>query len=359
MIVSPTAVEKAGSSTAFSQAPVGAGPYAIDGTWYPREKMSVRKWAGYWNKPVQTLGGVDFTNVLEGATTNAMRAGAVDIDVLAPTDATALKDDPTVKITTDPGAFIMGLNINLTMAPFNNLKVRQALAHAIDRVAVNQALTEGLGEPAFQFATSNSPAYVKSLDKLYTYNPTKAKQLLKEAGYASGLSFPSIIGATAAAFVQFGELVQSQLSQVGINMELQQISQASVIPMLWGTGNGDHGTAVSAPIGGGVAVTGLSQSFALQTLSTGYENTGGYEVPGIAPILTSAAQSTTFAEAAKLYQKANTIVTEGIYVMIPVFTAPSIIGYQNYVGGNPVPETANGLPQFLNGLYVTEGKKPL
>jgi ABC-type transport system substrate-binding protein len=358
MIVSPTAVQKAGSSASFSLAPVGAGPYAIDGAWFPRESMSVRAWPGYWDKPARLLGGVDFTNVLEGATVNAMRAGSVDVNVLAATDATALKGDPTVRVRTGPGNFIMGLNINLTKPPFDNLKVRQAVSHAINRPAVNQALTSGLGSPAFQFATPNSPAYDPSLNSLYDFNPGKAKQLLREAGFSKGLSFPSIIAATAAVYVQFGELIQSQLSEVGITMDLQQINQADVIPMLWGS-NGNHGTAISAPIGGGISLTGVAQGFAVQTLSSGYENTGGYEVPGIAPILTAAASATTYAQSAALYKKANRIVTENVCVMIPVFTPPSIIGIQDYVGGNPPAITANGLPDFLRTLYISQGKKPI
>jgi peptide/nickel transport system substrate-binding protein len=358
MMVSPTAVAKAGSSASYSQKPVGAGPYAIDGAWFPREKMSVRAWPGYWDKSAQLLGGVDFTNVLEGATVNAMRAGSVDVNVLAAADATALKGDPSVKVRSGPGDFIMGLNINLTKPPFNNLKVRQAVSHAINRVAVNQALTSGLGSPAFQFATANSPAYDPSLNSLYEYNPKKAKQLLKEAGYGKGLSFPSIIAATAAVYVQFGELIQSQLNEVGIKMNLQQINQADVIPMLWGA-NGNHGTAISAPIGGGISLTGVAQGFAVQTLSSGYENTGGYEVPGIAPLLTAAASATTYAQSAALYKKANRLVTQNVCVMIPVYTPPSIIGIQDYVGGNPPAITANGLPDFLRTLYISQGKKPV
>jgi peptide/nickel transport system substrate-binding protein len=318
----------------------------------------VRAWPGYWNKSAQLLGGVDFTNVLEGATVNAMRAGSVDVNVLAASDATALKGDSSVRIRSGPGDFIMGLNINVTKPPFNNLKVRQAVSLAINRIAVNQALTQGLGSPAFQFATPNSPAYEASLNSLNAYNPSKAKKLLKEAGFSKGLSFPSIIAATAAVYVQFGELIQSQLSEVGIKMDLQQINQADVIPMLWGS-NGNHGTAISAPIGGGVSLTGLSQAFADQTLSSGYENTGGFEVPGIAPLLTAAASAKTAAASAALYQKANKIVTENVYVMIPVYTPPSIIGVQDYVGGNPPAITANGLPDFLRTLYISEGKKPV
>jgi peptide/nickel transport system substrate-binding protein len=358
MIVSPTAVQKAGSSANFSLKPVGAGAYAIKGQWFPRESMSVRAWSGYWDKSAQMLGGVDFTNVLQGATVNAMRADSVDLNVLAPADAAALKGTSSIKVASGPGAFTMGLNINLTKAPFNNLKVRQAVSLAIDRVAVNKAMTNGLGSPAFQFATSNSPAYDPSLNQLNAFNPKKAKQLLKEAGFGSGISFPSIIGATAAVYVQFGELIQSQLAEVGIKMDLQQINQADVIPMLWGS-DGKPGTAISAPIGGGIATTGLAQNFAQQTLSSGTENTGSYEVPGMAPVLTAAAAATTYAESAALYRKANGIVTRDVCVMIPVYTPPSIVGYQDYVGGKPDPITAVGLPDFLRPLYVSAGKKPV
>ena len=129
MIVSPTAVEKAGSSVAFSEAPVGAGPYAIDGAWYPTEKMSVRAWPGYWDKSAQALGGIDFVNVLETARVDALRAGAMDVCCgLTGSDAQALKGSPSIKIATGAGNFIYGLNLNVTIPPLDDVKVRQSIA---------------------------------------------------------------------------------------------------------------------------------------------------------------------------------------------------------------------------------------
>ena len=362
MIVSPTAVAKAGSSAAFSQAPVGAGPYAIDGAWFPTEKMSVRAWSGYWDRSAQTLGGVDFVNVTESARVNALRSGSMDICCgLQGTDAQALKGDSSVHVVTGPGNFIYGLNINITNAPLNDLRVRQAIAYAINRPAVNDALAANLGTPAFQFATVNSPAYDASLNKLYPYDPAKAKRLLKEAGHSQGVSFTSVIGATAAAYVQFGELIQSQLKEVGIDMSLQEVELAQAPVGIWGGPGQGHGTYDSAPIGGGLTNPATTDTvLRAYALSSGYENAGGVNVPGVAALLTQADAAKTSAEAAVTYKQINRIITEGVYVAVPVYAGPAITGYQDYVGGKPTPEFDTPLtPDFLRGLYITKGKNPV
>jgi ABC-type transport system substrate-binding protein len=356
MIVSPTAVQKAGSSDKFSQAPVGAGMYAISGSWFPREKMSVRAWPGYWDKSAQLLGGVDFTNLLEAARVNALRAGASDLcDGLIGTDVAALKADPSLRVKIGPGAYNYGLTINITQKPLDNILVRQAISYAIDRVGVNQALAKGLGVPAYQFAVPASPAYDASLDTTYVYNPTKAKQLLAQAGYPNGVSFKSIVGATAAVFVQFGELVQSQLKQVGITMDLQLVNQALTTPMLFR--DGGHGTAQSAAYAGGIPVANVDLALRNALLPEGATNAGGVEVPGVRALLDQAAAAPDTATATKLYQQINKIVTEGVYAMIPVYTGPAISGYHNYVGG-PVVASADGnmTPDLLRGVYISTGK---
>jgi peptide/nickel transport system substrate-binding protein len=275
-------------------------------------------------------------------------------------DATALKGSPSIKIATGPGNFMFGLNINITIPPFDNLKVRQAISHAINRPAVNQALASGLGVPAYQYATVNSPAYDPSLNSLYRYDPAKAKKLLKQAGHAGGISFASVIGNVNASFVQFGELIQSQLKKVGINMELQQVQPAQAIGQLWGSPGAGHGTAASAPIGLGLTTPANTDTVLRSSaLSSGYQNPGGVEVPGVAALLIQADAAKTSAAAAAIYRKINRIITQGVYIMVPVYTGPAVTGYQNYVGGHPKPEFDIPLtPDFLRGLYVTQGKKP-
>jgi peptide/nickel transport system substrate-binding protein len=356
MIVSPTAVGKVnGNSVSFSNAPIGAGMYKVSGAWYPREKMSVRAWDGYWDKASQTLGGIDFTNVLEAARVNALRAGSQDLcSGLIASDYNALKG---TNITTKIGAatMIYGLNMNITIKPMDNMLVRQAIACAIDRVAVNNALAQGLGQPVYQIASPVSPAYDPSLDSINKFDLTRSKQLLTQAGFPNGLTFQSIIGSTAAIFVQFGELLQSQLKQAGINMDLQLVNQALTVPMLYRTGG--HGNVASAPIGGGIGVVGLDNILRNALTPAGTTNAGGVDVPGVKALLDQAASATNQADATTAYKAVNKICTQGAYWFIPVYAAPVITGYGNYLGG---PVTAEGdsplTTQFLRSFYITKGK---
>ena len=220
MIVSPTAVQAAGDSEAFSQAPVGAGMYKVEGEWYPRESMSTRAWDGYWDKDAAKLGGIDFSEIAMSAQLNALRAGDVDMGSYQGADAQAIQGIDNLRLKVGYAPLIKGLVINTNIAPFDNPKVRQAIAYAIDRDAAVQAVTFGYGRPAYQMFNQESPGYNPELEGYYAYDPEKAKALLEEAGFPDGISFESIIGSTAAPYVQFGQFLQANLKQAGINMDL-------------------------------------------------------------------------------------------------------------------------------------------
>jgi hypothetical protein len=106
-------------------------------------------------------------------------------------------------------------------------------------------------------------------------------------------------------------------------------------------------------------VTGLDLALRGQVLSTGYMNPGGVEVPGAANLINEAASAKTVAASVEAYKKVNTIITQGVYSIIPLYIGPNITGYQNYVGG-PVTASSDNptTPDFLRGIYVTQGKKP-
>ena len=83
----------------------------------------------------------------------------------------------------------MEIELRQNTGPFANEKVRAALEYAVDRAAVNKVVFDGLGEPAYQPVPSWSPGYSKSLGHLDAYNPSKAKAMLKAAGYPKGVKF--------------------------------------------------------------------------------------------------------------------------------------------------------------------------
>jgi peptide/nickel transport system substrate-binding protein len=352
MIVSPTAVQAAGGSLAFSAAPVGTGMYKVDGEWFPRESMSVRAWDGYWDKDAALLGGIDFTEVAMAAQLNALRAGEVDMGSYQGADAESIKGQDNLRLTVGYAPLIKGLVINITIAPFDNPKVRQAIAYAIDRDAAVQALTFGYGRPAYQMFNQESVAYDPDLEGAYAYDVDKAKSLLAEAGFPDGLKFDSIIGSTSAPYVAFGQFLQANLKKAGIDMNLQLVDTSTVIANLYGAGN-----VASAPIAtsGGVADTIIR----LSLLNDGALNAGKIEVPGVRDLLDKAATAKTAEEANDYYRQISKIQVEGVYAIIPVFNEPALLGYEEYVGGVTRGFADTDIsPEMFRGIYITTDKKP-
>jgi ABC-type transport system substrate-binding protein len=355
MMASPDAVREAGDSAAFSEEPVGAGMYEIDGEWFPRESMSVRAWDDYWDPDAQTLGGIDFTEVEPDAKVNALLSGSVDVASVGGSDVSALEDEDDVAITVGPASIGRGLTVNPTMEPFDDLRVRQAIAHAINRDAMVEALTNGYGEPRCQLFATSSPAYDEELDGLYPYDPARATELLEEAGYADGLEFRAIIGSGATAYIQFGELLQAQLAEVGIDMELELVDRSQTLAMLY-----EEDAAAAAPIGGGANAALTDLFIRNYLLEDGSFNAGDVELPEVRELVEEAGTQPDIESARPLYQELNRAVAEDLSQIIPVYADAAITGHQAYVGGlRPGHLDIDPSPDLLRGIFITEGEEPV
>lgn len=349
MMASPDAVREAGDSTAFGEAPVGAGMYAIEGEWFPRESLSVRAWDGYWDPDAQMLGGVDFTEVEPDAKVNALLSGSVDVASVGGADVPALEDDADVALTIGSATIGRGLTVNPTMEPFDDIRVRQAVAHAIDREAMVKGLTNGYGEPRCQLFAANSPAYDEELDGLYPYDPARARELLEEAGHGDGLEFRAIIGSGATAYVQFGELLQAQLAEVGIEMELELVDRSQTLPMLY-----EEDAAPAAPIGGGADAALTDVFIRNYLLEDGSFNAGDVELPEVRDLLDEAGAQPDVEAARPLYQEVNRLVAEDLFQIIPVYADAAIMGHQANVGGlHPGHLDIDPSPELLRGVFIS------
>ncbi len=350
MMASPDAVRDAGDSTAFSEAPVGAGMYAIEGEWFPRESLSVRAWDGYWDRDAQTLGGVDFTEVEPDAKVNALLSGSVDVATVGGADVSALEDDADVALTIGSATIGRGLTVNPTMEPFDDIRVRQAVAHAINRDAMVEGLTNGYGEARCQLFSANSPAYDEELDGLYPYDPARARELLEEAGHADGLEFRAIIGSGATAYVQFGELLQAQLAEVGITMDLELVDRSRTLPMLY-----EEDAAPAAPIGGGADAALTDVFIRNYLLEDGSFNAGDVELPEVRDLLDEAGAQPDVDAARPLYQEVNRAVAEDLFQIIPVYADAVVTGHQANVGGlHPGHLDVDPSPELLRGVFIVE-----
>jgi ABC-type transport system substrate-binding protein len=222
-VVSPTAVQKEGAD--FAQHPVGAGPYKLT-EFTPEKVVSLRKWDGYWegtNKSVWRLAGIDFDQLTQGPQfVNGLRSGAVDlIRVTEQQTADALKSDSSVKLVSQASDSSMyHFDLCVTDPVFKNLKVRQAIAYAINRDELNQAANGGNGVTSDQVFPKGSAFYFPEFSK-YPYNPKKARQLIKQAKVPSDYSF-DVATFPSPAFEPTMDVLQQQFARVGLKMNIKE-----------------------------------------------------------------------------------------------------------------------------------------
>ena len=122
----------------------------------------------------------------------AYQNGELDADDIDTAQYGQVKDDPTLKQQLiqmiNPSTF--WISLDTADPPFNNLKVRQAFAYAMNRDQYIQQVNDGTGEPAGSLLYNGIPGYQTQYQQ--TYDPNKAKQLLSDAGYPDGKGFPTV-----------------------------------------------------------------------------------------------------------------------------------------------------------------------
>jgi peptide/nickel transport system substrate-binding protein len=160
----------------------------------------------------------------QSAQVAALRAGKVDLIFPSAESVMALKGSKVVikKIQT---AIIVQLEMNSEFNPaLSNLKVREAIAHAIDRNAIVSKALLGAGVPSAHMPSSLKYAVRVADLPNYTFNPALSKQLLADAGYSKGLDITLDVFSTAPPEIfRFAQVIQSQLKVVGINVDIVNI----------------------------------------------------------------------------------------------------------------------------------------
>lgn len=202
--------------------PVGTGPFVFKER-KEGDSITFAKFPGYRDAASVKLGGVIFKVVKDpSAQVNALLAGDVDAfpGFQAPELVARLKKDArfAVVVGTTEGEVIMATNNG--KKPFNDLKVRQAMAHALNREELIEA-ESGFGRPIGSHFPPHNKAYV-DLTKTYPLDIAKGKALLAEAGYPNGfeasLKLPPVGYALRA-----GEVLVSQLGKIGIKVTITQL----------------------------------------------------------------------------------------------------------------------------------------
>lgn len=338
MVASPSAVEEAGEQYG-SDGAVGAGPYRY-AQHTPGESYRVEAWDGYWNPDLQLLGGVEHSGISEQFQIDRIESGDLDYaalnDNLLP-DVEAAAEEGTLDYVLDPTTQFMQVFVNFGVEPFDDVRVRRALNHAIDREAVNQALTEGAGTVAWGPLPPNSWGHNPEVADMYPYDPERAQELLAEAGHEDGLSFTAGV-IEIPLYQRAAEVLQDMLADSDIDVTLEPVTGAEINDRLYVSKDLSAAfTAFNTPSDPGLA---LEAKYS----SGGANNPAGTTVEGLDELLAEGAATTDRDERAEIYREAELIVMEHA-LEVPVYhfaglvaSAPEVRnvvkGYTACQGGN-------------------------
>lgn len=204
--------------------PIGTGPFAFV-QWDRGSRVILERYGPYWGE-APALTKATYRFISDTATlTNALLAGDVDgTNNFAPEALAVFENNPQFKVLvgSTEGETILGTNN--AKEPFSDLRVRQAMAHALNRQEIIDGATYGYGVPIGTHFAPHHPYYL-DLTGTYPYDPAAAKALLAEAGYPDGFSATLKLPPVAYARLS-GQIIASQFAAVGIRLELINVEWA-------------------------------------------------------------------------------------------------------------------------------------
>lgn len=222
LMVSRAASEKLGVD--FGRSPVGTGPFMLK-DWVQGTAITLTRNPTYWRQGQPYLDSVVFRTV-PNAILGLQRIGIGEIDVMAslgPADVSQIDKRTTTAMKLPVGRWY-ALQCQVDKPPFNNAKLREAIAHAIDRNRINQILNEGQGTIA-NGLTSEGVWYSAPTKTTFDFSPEKARALLKEANWNT--NDPIVLSAPSeATYNRISQLVAEQLQAVGLKVTLVPVVQS-------------------------------------------------------------------------------------------------------------------------------------
>ncbi|HLZ30232.1 MAG TPA: ABC transporter substrate-binding protein [Chloroflexota bacterium] len=224
-IINKDAVEKNGDLTKTAD---GTGPFKFK-EYVPNTRVVLERNPDYYETGKPYVDGIEMTIASDDTSrTAAVKTGTVDFIEYAPLkDIPSLKSDTSLTMAGDQNTNIRFVGLNVTRKPFSDLKVRQAIAMAVDRDAVLGPAVFGFGTPTVEIFP---PGYWAGLGtKPVPADIAKAKQMLADAGYPNGFD-TTILSWSQYSFLSNAAVVfQEQLKQIGINADVNLEENAAFI----------------------------------------------------------------------------------------------------------------------------------
>lgn len=207
----------------FYEAPVLTGPF-MWGEWKKGQSLKLVKNPNYWEQGKPYLDSVTWSVIPDSNTRKLMlQGGQIDInDTPDWSSFASLESSPGVKVHAFPSTQIDYVSMNEDREPFADVHVRRAIAYAIDREALVDAVLFGNGEPANSLLSPGTPFYDKDADGPQ-YDVAKAKEELAKSSKPDGFSTTLLIRSGNANHSAISQILQSELKEIGITLEIKQL----------------------------------------------------------------------------------------------------------------------------------------
>ena len=225
-IVNEKAVTEGGES--YAQNPVGTGPLKFV-NWVAGNRVELTRWDEYHEEPSKVK-DITIRYITDPATAFLeLETGGADILLsLMPYDVRRVEENPNLRLVNAMDLRVNFIGFNVQKKPFDDVRVRQAIFHAIDTEALVNTVYQGVGKPGR--GPLAATVWASAADSLppYEYNLDKAKALLAEAGFPNGFS-TTIHTSEAANLRDTAEVVRGMLARVGITADINVIEWANYL----------------------------------------------------------------------------------------------------------------------------------
>lgn len=335
-----------GDSIKMTAAPNGTGPYVLK-DYKPGDSIILEANPDYYGEKAAIKDVIFRWSEQSAQRLLELQSGTVDgIDNPAPEDFATIEADTNLKLYPRPPLNIFYVGFNNTMAPFDNVKVRQAFAMALDRQRiVDNYYPEG-SQVADAFVPSLlKPGYTDGL-KWYDYDAAAAKALLAEAGYKEGdlkvtLSYRNVVRGYLPSPDKVAQEIQAELKEIGVTVEIEQMESAAFI---------DATSAGQKPfylLGWGADYPDSTNFYDYHFANENNKQFGNL-FPDLAAEIKAAAQVADATVRQQHYDKANELIKE--YVpMIPVAHGASATAFKASVVGAHASPLSNEVFAAMSG----------
>ena len=332
--------------------PLGTGPFKFVNYDNAQQVCDVEAFPEYWDGPAKLptvrVRVISDMNALQAE----LQAGRVDIapmpTSLSPDAVKRLEQDPNLQVRAFPGSNVFLLTLNTSSPPLDNVKVRQAIAYAIDRQSLIQNLLLGYGKIAHSIIPEESWSY--SPGHTYSYDPATAKKLLSEAGVRFDKPVVYKLSGSSLAGRQYAGVIQNQLKEVGIPVEIQTPEQNTLFDELR---RGNFQIAYTQWVGGNQDPIFYKDLFATSEIPTQTRpsrNRSRYSNPELDKLLDEAVNTFDRQKGRELYTKIQEIVSRDVPVL-PLWYGANIVIARKSVGNIQV--NASGDWGFVKNLTVS------